>query len=346
MLSYGDELPLLPTKVIGSHAVPAWMWIVKQAVAEGKMGPADLEEALHDAVDVALREMTNVGVDIVSDGEFLRADFTWTFHDRIDGLEAIELERRLGYPGPDQIDAFRCVRELSVPDGYGLVPEVEHVRARTERPFITTLQGPVTQAFRVDPGDVYPHKGAVAWALVPYVNAELRAAVRAGARHVQIDEPAFWIMPGGISEMVDAVNACTEGVEATVELHLCFGNFRGRPAVADRSYAALAPHFTDFDADVIHLEFANRCMAEVELWAEHGGDRILCAGVIDVKGRSVEPPELVADRIRTLVRWVAPDRLWLAPDCGFSQTARVLAVEKLRSLVAAARIVRAELEAG
>jgi methionine synthase II (cobalamin-independent) len=36
--------------------------------------------------------------------------------------------------------------------------------------------------------------------------------------------------------------------------------------------------------------------------------------------------------------------LWLAPDCGFSQTARALAVAKLNSLVAAARLVRAELE--
>lgn len=65
--------------------------------------------------------------------------------------------------------------------------------------------------------------------------------------------------------------------------------------------------------------------------------------MIDVKGRSVEPPELVADRIRVLLRSVRPERLWLAPDCGLSQTARGLAVGKLRSLVAAAAMVRREL---
>jgi 5-methyltetrahydropteroyltriglutamate--homocysteine methyltransferase len=86
-------------------------------------------------------------------------------------------------------------------------------------------------------------------------------------------------------------------------------------------------------------------MAESELWAEYGGDKILCAGVIDVKGRSVEPAELVAERVRTLLRSVRPEKLWLAPDCGLSQTARVLAVPKLRSLVEGARIVRAELDA-
>ena len=114
-------------------------------------------------------------------------------------------------------------------------------------------------------------------------------------------------------------------------------------ADSERSYAALAPHFRDLAADVIHLEFASRSMAECELWAEHGGDKILCAGVIDVKGRSVETPAFVADRIRTVLRFVRPENLWLAPDCGFSQTARALAVGKLASLVAAAAIVRAEL---
>ncbi len=329
--------------MLGSHAAPGWLWLVRDARAAGELGDADVQEALRDAVELALAAMTRAGIDIVSDGEFFRADFTWNFHDRIAGLEAVPAARRLGYPGPDQLDAFRCVEPVSVPDGYGLVREVEYLKARTDKPFVTPLQGPVTQAFRIAPGDVYPSKGDVAWALAPFVNAELRAAVAAGARHVQVDEPAFWIMPGGLAEMVEIFNACVEGVEATIELHLCFGNFRGRPATSERSYAAFAPYFGELAADVLHLEFANRSMAECELWAEHGGDKTLCAGVIDVKGRSVEPAELVAERIRTLLRWVHPTKLWLAPDCGFSQTARSLADAKLESLAAAAAIVRSEL---
>lgn len=134
-----------------------------------------------------------------------------------------------------------------------------------------------------------------------------------------------------------------DGVRATIEIHLCFGNFRGRPAVSERSYAAIGPFVAKLHADVVHLEFANRCMAEHDRWPEWGGDKILCAGVVDVKGRSVEPPALVADRVRLLLRTVAPDRLWLAPDCGLSQTARGLAVAKLRALVEGARLVRGEL---
>ncbi len=96
---------------------------------------------------------------------------------------------------------------------------------------------------------------------------------------------------------------------------------------------------------MIHLEFANRCMWESELWAQYGGDKILCGGVIDVKGRSVESPEIVAERVRTLLASCRPEKLWLAPDCGFSQTARWLAVEKLKALVAGTALVRRELGA-
>jgi 5-methyltetrahydropteroyltriglutamate--homocysteine methyltransferase len=338
-----DDLPLLPVQAIGSAGSPSWIWLVRDAVAEGRLGPSDIDESLRDGARIALLDQVEAGYDVVSDGEMLRADFTRNFHGHIAGLEPIESERRLGYPGPDQLDAFRAVAPISVPDGYGLVAEVQNLLALTDRPFVTALQGPVTQAFRIASDPAYTDKRALAWALVPAINAELKAAVAAGAHLIQLDEPAFWIMPGGLPEMVAIANACIDGVDALTSLHLCFGNFRGRPATAYRSYAAFAPHFRDLDFSALSLEFANRSMWETDLWTEHGGDKILVAGVIDVKGRDAETPEIVAVRIRQTLGSVRPDRLWLSADCGYSQTARGLAVEKMRSLVSAARLVRAEL---
>lgn len=337
------ELPLIPTQVIGSHGVPGWVWVVRDAVAEGKMGPFDIDEALKDAVKLCMWDMEQAGVDIISDGEMQRADFTWHFHGKVHGLQPIEYARKLGYPGPDQLDAFRAVAPLSVPNGYGHDAEFLYAATLTTKPLISPIQSPVTQAFRINPGDVYKNKGEVAWALVPYINKELKAVVSAGCKHVQFDEPAYWIVPGGMEEMVEIFNACVEGVEATIGFHLCFGNFRGRPATSHRSFAAFAPYFKDLNVDVMHIEFANRNMYEVELWERYGGDKILCAGVIDVKGRSVEPVDVVADRIRTCLRYCAPDKLWVAPDCGFSQTVRWVANEKMRVMVEAARIVREEV---
>jgi 5-methyltetrahydropteroyltriglutamate--homocysteine methyltransferase len=344
MLTYQPgDLPLIPTQVIGSHGVPGWIWIVRDAVAEGKMGPYDIDEALKDATQLAIWDMEQAGVDIISDGEMQRADFTWHFHGKVHGLEPQSFPRQLGYPGPDQLDAFRAVAPLTVPEGYGHAEEFRFARSLTAKPLISPIQSPVTQAFRIDPGDVYRNKTEVAWALVPYINQELKDVVAAGCTHVQFDEPAYWIAEGGPEEMVEIFNACVAGVEATIGFHLCFGNFRGRPATSHRSFAPFAPYFKDLAVDVIHIEFANRNMYEIELWETFGGDKILCAGVIDVKGRSLEPVEVVADRIRTCLRYCAADKLWVAPDCGFSQTVRFLANEKMRVMVEAARMVREEI---
>ncbi len=344
MLTYQPgDLPLIPTQVIGSHGVPGWIWIVRDAVAEGKMGPYDIDEALKDATRLAIWDMEQAGVDIISDGEMQRADFTWHFHGKVHGLEPQSFSRQLGYPGPDQLDAFRAVAPLTVPEGYGHAEEFRFARTLTTKPLISPIQSPVTQAFRIDPGNVYRNKTEVARALVPYINQELKDVVAAGCTHVQFDEPAYWIAEGGPEEMVDIFNACVEGVEATIGFHLCFGNFRGRPATSHRSFAPFAPYFKDLAVDVIHIEFANRSMDEIELWETCGGDKILCAGVIDVKGRSLEPVDVVADRIRTCLRHCAPDKLWVAPDCGFSQTVRFLANEKMRAMVEAARVVREEI---
>ena len=103
-------LPVLPVQALGSAAAPPWVWLIRDAVAEGRLGPADIAESLHDAARVALLDQQEAGYDVVSDGEMLRADFTRNFHGHIEGLEPVEYERRLGYPGPDQLDAFRADR--------------------------------------------------------------------------------------------------------------------------------------------------------------------------------------------------------------------------------------------
>ena len=62
--------------------------------------------------------------------------------------------------------------------------------------------------------------------------------------------------------------------------------------------------------------------------------------MIDVKSYYVETPEDVEERIRSCLRYIAPERLSVSPDCGLSQTARWAAQEKLANLVEGARRVR------
>jgi len=91
------------------------------------------------------------------------------------------------------------------------------------------------------------------------------------------------------------------------------------------------------------LEFANRGLDDAARWKEFPRDKELGAGVIDVKAFKSETPQDVADRIRALLRHVAPDKLWLNPDCGFWETPRWVVKQKLHALVEGTRLVRKEL---
>jgi 5-methyltetrahydropteroyltriglutamate--homocysteine methyltransferase len=52
---------------------------------------------------------------------------------------------------------------------------------------------------------------------------------------------------------------------------------------------------------------------------------------------------LVAARLRAALRFVAPDRLIAAPDCGMKYLPRETAFGKLKALAGGAAIVRGEL---
>jgi len=69
----------------------------------------------------------------------------------------------------------------------------------------------------------------------------------------------------------------------------------------------------------------------------------VAVGLVDVKNTWVEPPALVAERLRTVLKYVPPGRVSVTPDCGFSQTARHVATAKARAMVEGVRIVRADL---
>jgi 5-methyltetrahydropteroyltriglutamate--homocysteine methyltransferase len=178
---------------------------------------------------------------------------------------------------------------------------------------------------------------------LPVVNREMKALVAEGVEFLQLDEPSFACRPDAPEEFLDLIARTVEGVKATVSLHMCFGNYRGR-AVGHRSYRPLFPHLARAKVQQLALEFASREMAEVELAREIKPPMGLAAGLVDVKNTWVEPPELVAERLRLVLRHIEPERVHVTPDCGFSQTARHVATRKLASMAQGVRLVRQELQ--
>jgi 5-methyltetrahydropteroyltriglutamate--homocysteine methyltransferase len=335
----------LRTSVVGSHARPSWFVAGIAAAERGEFGPADLEEMLDDAVDLALRDQEEAGIDIVSDGEMRRAGFfTAEFYAHLSGVRALPPERRLGAGGHDQQHRFEVLEPIAAPDGLGVIAEYRYASGRTIRPLKVTLPGPYTLSGRLTygPGEVYTERNAAAEAFVPILRAEVEGLAAAGATFIQIDEPSPAIHPNAPADFSALFNAVVEPIVGRVRLgaHLCFGNYLGRP-LARRTYRPVLDAMLGFTVDELVLEFANREMAEVTILGEiTAAGRDVAAGVIDVKNSYIETAEDVAERIDAVLSARVPaERLTLVPDCGFSQTARWMARAKLRALVAGRDLV-------
>lgn len=342
--SPGPELPALPTSVVGSHALPGWLVLGREAQAAGRLGPADLRELVEDATRITIADQLEAGIDLIANGEMARENFTLGFFGRLAGLRALPPPRRLGAPSYDTHPPYTVVDRLGAPDGLGLVDEWRMTRRLTDRPLRATCPGPYTLAIPLrHAGGPYRDRATLLADLAALVNAELRALADAGATFIQVDEPNFVMLRGGDPrECVALFNRTVEGVRAKIALHVCFGNLHGRPFAAPREYRTLLPALRDARCDQLVLEFANREMAELEL-VKDAGEREVAVGVVDVKAHRVETADEVAARLRLALRHVAAERLWVVPDCGFWATPRAVAVGKLRAMVAGARLVRREL---
>jgi 5-methyltetrahydropteroyltriglutamate--homocysteine methyltransferase len=338
----GQDLPLLPTSVVGSYSPPSWLVSASEAIARDEFGERDIEETLRDAVRIAVLDQVEAGVDIITDGEMRRQDFNLGFYDHMRGLRQLPLQRKKGPEGHDQRGRWDVLEPVSAPHGLGIVHEFTYLKSISSAALKATCPGPFTLAGRLTTGAVYADRLAATEALVPIVNAECKALVAAGAEFIQLDEPSYAVYPDRPRLFIDFFNRTVDGVNAKIGIHMCFGNYRGRP-VGRRGYRPLFPHIFDVHAHQFVLEFANRELAELELWQTFPNDRELGAGLIDVKNYYIETADDVAERVRATLRHVKPEKLTVLPDCGFSQTARWAAVRKLQSMVAGTKIVRAEL---
>jgi 5-methyltetrahydropteroyltriglutamate--homocysteine methyltransferase len=334
--------PLLPTTVVGSHGIPGWVHLAREEARRGTLGPADLAEAFDDATRLALHDQEIAGVDVVSDGEVRRLHFIQGFYTKLSGLRPLSVERRLGAIGYDQVPPYAVVDAVTAPNGLGIVSDFAYARAQTTKPLKVTCPGPLTLTLSIQELGPYGERIELAADLARIVNAELRALVAAGARFIQLDEPSFSFFDVPPSTMADLVNQATAGIEAKLALHVCFGNFHGRPRTS-RSYRRIFPRLLDARVDQFVLEFANREMAEIGLWREIAAERELAVGVIDVKSYYPETANEVADRIRLALQAIPVEKLWVSPDCGFNHTPRHACTAKLRAMVEGTQVVRREL---
>jgi 5-methyltetrahydropteroyltriglutamate--homocysteine methyltransferase len=296
-----------------------------------------LEQAQDDATRLAVQDMERAGVDVITDGEMRRESYSNRFATALDGVDlddpGVALDRT-GHenPVPRVVGPIRRRRPVEVRD-------VEFLRSITDRRIKITVPGPFTMTQQAQ-NDHYDDDRCLALAYAEAVNEELRDLRTAGADVVQIDEPYLQARAEPAREYaLEAINRALDGIEGDTVLHTCFGYAH---VVKDRltGYPFLR-ELRDCLATHLSLEAAQPNL-DPEMLRDID-DKTIILGVLDLGSSEVEPPNVVAGRIRRALAVVAPKRLVVAPDCGMKYLPRELAFRKLEAMVAGARLVGEDL---
>ena len=330
--------------MVGSYSVPEWLERLKTEYYQRRISAQHLAEIHEVAIKAAVKDQELAGIDIVSDGELRRDNDVDYFLARIPGVQ-IPQRAKTDYFDYYEAEVTRPLPEL--PDGsqtspgLGLAEDFRFTRQLTDKPVKFSFTGPFSLSRRIR-DEAYAEPGELVRALARRLNGEARELAEAGADLLQIDEPFLAGYPEQVELAVEAVNIVTEGVPVSWALHVCYGNRYARPSW-EGHYDFLFPAVKAARVDQVVLEFARKGLDDLRLIQQHGWDKWLGLGVIDVKNPEVEPAELVASRIRRALDYVPADRLMINPDCGLRHLAPEVARQKLRAMVAGAAMVRAEL---
>jgi 5-methyltetrahydropteroyltriglutamate--homocysteine methyltransferase len=337
-------LPPLPTSLVGSYSQPAWLIDREKlthqmpprtrALDLWRVAPELLEEAQDDATLLAIRDQERAGLDILTDGEMRRESYSNRFATALDGVD-------LDNPGEV---ISRSGHRVMVPRVVGKirrkypvqVREVQFLRANTDRAIKITVPGPFTMS-QQSLNDFYKSEEEMIQDYAAAVNDEIKDLFAAGADIVQIDEP--WMEARAEKARrygLAAVARALEGATGTTALHICFGYAAlvpGRPA----QYSFLE-ELAGSPVNQISIETAQSKL-DCSVLAKLPGKTIIL-GVLDLSTHDVETPEVVAERIRRALPYVAKERLVIAPDCGLKYLPRPVAFGKMKAMADGARMVR------
>ena len=339
---------LLPTAVVGSYPQPDWLvdrQMLSKVVPRVRMPEIWrveepwLEQAQDDATVLAIRDMEQAGIDIITDGEIRRESYSNRFATALDGLDP-DNPGFVKSRSDNQAAVPRVVGKLSRPQPIEL-RDLEFLRANTKCTAKITLPGPFTMSKQaVD--EYYNDPEALAMAMAAIVNEEAHDLVRAGADVIQLDEP--WVRSDPHNARifaVKAINRALEGITIPTVIHLCFGYAAVVPGESKPSTYTFLAELSDTVADTISIECAQPNI-DLGILQDLAPKKVML-GVLDLSDPNVETPDTVAARIRNGLQHLPAERLVPAPDCGMKYLPRDVAFGKLKAMSDGAAIVRQEL---
>ena len=318
---------VLLTTTVGSFGKPDYLQKARNANARGKVSTSELTDLERKATEEWIRRQEDIGLDILVDGEMYRGDMVAYFAELLDGFKIGGLVRSYGNryyhkpiiaskvsrPKPMTVDWFRFTQAL------------------TDRPVKGMLTGPYTM-LDWSYNEAYRTRRDAALALAEVVRQEAEDLERAGAKYIQIDEPAIHARPEELDIAIEAMGIVTQNLRAKTISHICYGDF-----------AAIYPKVLELPVDQLDLAMHNYEYRWLSLFDKDPFTKELAIGVVDVHSHRLETVDEAADGIRKGLKYVPAHKLLPHPDCGLKTRTVEESLDKCRIVVEAARKVRAEV---
>jgi 5-methyltetrahydropteroyltriglutamate--homocysteine methyltransferase len=346
------------TTHVGSLIRPPMLREFLAAKEAGKpFDEAAYAKCLKECVAEVVRKQANIGLDVVSDGEFGKA-ISWAQYAlfRLGGFERRPFAG--GNPFTRGVDRTRFpdfYAELdardkveTVMDSVAVAPITYAGTAELKQDIdnfkdalraVDVAEGflPVAAPPSVIPdrkNEYYKSDDDLQQAIAEAMHVEYKTIVDAGLL-VQLDDARAavsydrMVPPKTLEEyrvwlarQVEMINhAIKELPREKIRYHVCWGSWPG-PHSSDVPFKDIADLVLQVRAGGYSIELANpRHEHEWRLW-EHlklPADTVLIPGVISHATNIVEHPELVAERIVRLARLVGRENVIASTDCGFAQ---------------------------
>ncbi|HET8919377.1 MAG TPA: cobalamin-independent methionine synthase II family protein [Xanthobacteraceae bacterium] len=347
------------TTHVGSLIRPAPLQELLRAKQAGKShDQAAYEACLKSSVAEVVRKQAEVGVDVISDGEFGKS-ISWSQYvlERLSGFE-----RRQIKPGANpftrgvdrerfaefyaELDAREgvataveavCVGPISYTGEAELKRDIDNFKAALKAVGVSEAFLPVAAPASVIPdrkNEYYKSEEDLIRAIGAAMRTEYRMIIDAGFV-LQLDDARAavtydrMVPPASFADyrkwlalQVDVLNEAIAGLPADrIRYHVCWGSWPG-PHTSDVALRDIVDLILRMKVGAYVIEGANpRHEHEWRVWetAKLPPDRLLIPGVISHATNVVEHPQLVAERIVRIARLVGRENLLAGTDCGFAQ---------------------------
>lgn len=330
------DLPLFPTTTIGSFPQTRELRRARAAFRAGTLSRAEYDRVIRALIEDAIRFQESVGLDVLVHGEFERNDMVEFFGERLTGFAFT----RNGWV---QSYGSRCVKPPII---YGDVARSRpmtvawtvYAQSLTRRPVKGMLTGPVTMlqwSFVRDDQS----RESTCRQLALAIRDETLDLEAAGIQIIQIDEPAIREgLPLRAAERgeylrwaVDAFRLASSGVrdETQIHTHMCYSEF-------DEIIGAVAR----MDADVLSIETSRSDMELLDTFGRTGYPNAVGPGVYDVHSPAVPEERAIEALLTKALEVLAPEQLWVNPDCGLKTRRWEEVRPAMGAMVAAARSLR------